>query len=60
MTLSSIREELFHHFKARIDAMFVDETLSSIRDELFHHFKARINAMFDDDIISSRWIISSF
>ena len=23
MTLSSIREELFHYFKARIDAMFV-------------------------------------
>ena len=22
-----IREELFHHFKARIDAMFVDEII---------------------------------
>ena len=25
--LSSIREQLFHHFKARIDAMFVDDII---------------------------------
>ena len=27
MTLSSIREDLFHYFKARIDAMFVDDII---------------------------------
>ena len=50
MTLSSIREELFHYFKARLKAMFLT-TLSSIREELFHHFKARMNAIFNDDSI---------
>ena len=27
MTLSSIREDLFHYFKARIDAKFVDDII---------------------------------
>ena len=27
MTLSSIREDLFHYFKARVDAMFVDDII---------------------------------
>ena len=50
MTLSSIRDELFHHFKARITQCLL-MTLYSIREELFHYFKARIDAMFVDDII---------
>ena len=51
MTLSSIREELFHYFKARLNAMFLNDIVYSIREELFHYFKALIDAMFVDDII---------
>ena len=50
-TLSSIREQLFHYFKARIDAMFVDDIIEYERAIVSSLLRRAGDAMFVDDII---------